>query len=196
MIETISSRRSIRKYKRKEVPREIIEQVLKAAILAPSSKNRQPWKFIVVTGESKKDMLSYFKRGIELEEKGEGLLPNSRQHLNSAKYSMRIMEEAPVVVFVLNPIGFGMNRTLNIEERVSEICNIQSIGAALQNMTLMATDLGMGSLWICDIFFAYRELEKWLGTGEQLVAAMALGYADEKPAPRPRYEMEDIVKWI
>ena len=47
MIKEIENRRSIRKYKRHEISKEIIEDIIYSATLAPSAKNRQPWKFIV-----------------------------------------------------------------------------------------------------------------------------------------------------
>lgn len=45
MIKAIDDRRSIRKYTSEEIPQEIIEEMIYAATLAPSAKNRQPWKF-------------------------------------------------------------------------------------------------------------------------------------------------------
>ena len=67
MIPSILNRRSIRKYKDTPVPREAIEEILYAGSLAPSSKNRQPWKFIVVSGEAKKEMLEAMGRGLARE---------------------------------------------------------------------------------------------------------------------------------
>ena len=49
----IYDRRSIRKYQDREVPTEYIEQLIDAARMAPSAKNRQPWKYIVYTGDGK-----------------------------------------------------------------------------------------------------------------------------------------------
>lgn len=88
-----------------------------------------------------------------------------------------------------------MMEALTIEERVYEICNIQSIGAAIQNMLLAATEKGIGSLWICDIYFAYPELCKWLDSDGQLVAAVAFGYPKEFPNERPRKKMDTVVEW-
>ena len=56
-LEGIRQRRSIRKYKPDPVPRAAIEEVLAAAILAPSGKNRQPWKFLVYQGTAKAALL-------------------------------------------------------------------------------------------------------------------------------------------
>lgn len=57
-IEVIKTRRSIRKYKNQEVPREIIMDILDCARLAPSGYNNQPWHFVVVTDQELKVKLS------------------------------------------------------------------------------------------------------------------------------------------
>ena len=66
-----------------------------------------------------------------------------------------------------------------MKERIYEVCNIQSISASIQNMVLEATQKGLDSLWICDIYFAYTELCEWLNVEDELLAAIALGYPDE-----------------
>lgn len=196
MTNIIKNRRSIRKYKPAAVPKHMIEQVIQAGILAPSSKNRQPWKFTVVTGAAKLDMLSQMNFGLS-REAADPRLPNSREHLDAARHTMHIMEQAPVTIFITNSLGLDLSMPLSMEDRIYEICNAQSIGAAIQNMTLAATELGLGSLWICDIFFAYEELSNWLCTGKNgtLYAALALGYADEDPDARPKNPMDEITEW-
>lgn len=62
-------------------------------------------------------------------------------------------------------------------------------------MALQATALGLGSLWICDTWFAYDALYDWLEEEGALAAAMALGYAAENPSPRPRKELAELVRW-
>ncbi|NMC63220.1 MAG: nitroreductase family protein [SAR324 cluster bacterium] len=47
-LESILSRRSIRKFQDKSVPNELVTEILKAAMAAPSANNKQPWHFIVV----------------------------------------------------------------------------------------------------------------------------------------------------
>lgn len=51
-IEAIKGRRSIRKYRPDPVPREIIEDIVDCARMAPSARNDQPWEFVVVTEQS------------------------------------------------------------------------------------------------------------------------------------------------
>lgn len=194
MTDAIINRRSIRKYKNAEVPYDMLEEIIQAGMLAPSSKNRQPWRFIVVTGKSKDEMIAVMKKGLVRERKTP-FLTESTAYLPGAEYTLGVMEEAPVVLFIMNEIGVDITKKLTIEERVSEICNAQSVGAAIENMTLKATELGLGSLWICDTYFAYAELMEWLHTKGELFAAMAIGYSDESPDARPRKSMRDAVEW-
>ena len=194
MLSAITNRRSIRKYKKLDIPRHMIEKILQSGILAPSSKNRQPWKFIVVTGNAKKDILAAMEKGL-MREKEHPLLPESAQYLSGAEYTLKIMDQAPVIIFIVNSLGLDIYSSLKPEERIYEICNAQSIGAAIENMTLTAAELGLGSLWICDTYFAYKELCDSLNVEGELFAAMAVGYADENPIARPRKSIDDIVEW-
>lgn len=78
MNNPIYNRRSVRKYSDKNVPREMIEQVIDAGRMAPSAKNRQPWKYIVLGGESKAEFLEQMKKGIMREENECAFLPDSK----------------------------------------------------------------------------------------------------------------------
>ena len=155
MLKTIAKRRSIRKYTAEEVPQELIEKVLQAGMLAPSSKNSQPWKFIVVRGKAKEEMAKVMRRGMD-RERQTPLMPESLRYMEGAEYTLRIMQQAPTVIFVMNVQAVKLGQQMTADERISEICNAQSIGAAIENMTLAATELGLGSLWICDTFLHKR----------------------------------------
>ena len=62
-------------------------------------------------------------------------------------------------------------------------------------MLLEATKLGLGTLWIANSCFAYPELVECVGTEDQLVSIVALGYPDESPDMRPRKSMRDIIEY-
>ena len=116
-MDAIDRRRSIRRFSDKEIPHEVICRIMESGIKAPSAKNRQPWKFMVIQGQAKEDMLRAFRAGIQREKAGNTMLPDSSRHLGGAEYTVQIMEQAPVVIFVLNPLGKGMYSPLNDEDR-------------------------------------------------------------------------------
>ena len=126
-------------------------------------------------------------------EKISPFIPDSRPYITGAEHTLQIMRQAPVIIFIVNEIAASFDKTPTMDERVSEICNAQSIGAAIENMTLTATELGLGSLWICDTFFAQKELSEWLN-GE-LYAALAIGYVAENPCARPGKKTENAIEW-
>lgn len=194
VMQAIRDRRSVRRYGAREPSREAIEAVLRAGMQAPSAKNRQPWRFIVTTGRAKAQALDAMEKGLE-REKTSPFLPESAQHLQGAWHSLGIMRQAPVIIFVVNALGVEIGKNLTADQRVSEICNAQSIGAALENMSLAAGEQGLGSLWIGNTFFAQKELDDWLGAEGELYAAMALGYAEGNFLAGTRKRMQDVVEW-
>ena len=187
--EVIATRRSIRKFRPDPVPKNALEAILTAAIQAPSGKNRQPWRLVVVQGEVRAEMVRLMREGISAN-KAQG------HDTGSAEWSANVMEAAPVTVFVLRPGGMHPWLTRSIDQAFWDGVDVQSVGAAIQNMLLAAQDLGLGSLWICDVFSAYDQLLGWLGEKDQMIAAVSFGYPDESPAARPRKSLSEVVRWI
>lgn len=191
----ITTRRSIRKYKNTPVDKSTIEHLIQYASFAPSAKNRQPWKFVVYFGDEKEKLTNAMERGLDREANGKTILPDSAFGLPDAFHTLKIMREAPVLIVVLNTNGDSPYEPINTDRRISEICDSLSIGAAIENMLLEATKLGLGTLWIANSCFAYPELVECVGTEDQLVSIVALGYPDESPDMRPRKSMRDIIEY-
>jgi nitroreductase len=97
---------------------------------------------------------------------------------------------------VLNTDGRNPFMSIEADERFTELNDTLSIGAFIENMLLEAESLGIGSLWVGNTCFAYSELTAYMETKEQLIGAVALGYADESPSQRPRIPFESIVEFI
>ena len=194
-MNAIYGRRSIRKYKDKPVDKQLIADILDAGRVAPSAKNRQPWKYIVFFGQSKEEMLDKMEAGINREENISPSLPNSSSGIPDARNTLKIMREAPVIILVLNTNGKSPFEPVSADGRITEICDTLSIGASIQNILLTATELGLGTLWIANTCFAYRELTEYLDTDNQLIGAIAVGYSDESPNPRPRKSLDEIIEF-
>ncbi len=121
VFECIESRRSVRNYLDVPVEWEKIGKIVEAAKYAPSSGNLQNWVFIIV-----KD-------------------PDSRKTLADSSLQQQWMEKAPVHIVVCADtkkaeMYYGM--------RGERLYSVQNCAAAVENMLLAATALGLGSCWI------------------------------------------------
>jgi nitroreductase len=188
-LEAIAGRRSIRIFQDRPLPDEVVRQILEAATLAPSGKNDQPWRFYVVREDKRAEMVRVMREGMARAQ--EAGVP-----LGSSEGTAYIMERAPVTVFVFNEATLAPRLGADGDTGLINVVEVQGIGAAIQNMLLAAHELGVGSLWICDVFYAYDELTAWLGETHQMIAAVSLGYPDESPDPRPRKPVSEVTTWV
>ena len=195
MIQEIENRRSIRKYKEDKISKKLLEEIIYSATLAPSAKNRQPWKFIVYQGKEKDTLVDIMRQGINSEKVTHALMPEWSFAIPDAENTVRIMQEAPCLIAVLNTNQHTPFTHIENENRIVEICDSLSIGAAIENMILTATSYGLGTLWIANTCFAYNELIDFIGTDSQLTGIVAVGVANEAPAKRPRKPFADIVEF-
>ena len=188
-LEAIATRRSNRRFKADPIPQDVLEKILNAAIMAPSGKNKQPWRFVVVREDKRGEMVAQMRAGIaKFKARGE--------NIGSAEGTAAVMERAPVTVFIFNTEGKHPWLDRSIQESVWDLVNIQSIGAAIQNICLAARALGLGSLWIADVLYAYEELEAWLGQDTEMIAAVSLGYPADNPVIFSRKPLADVTVWF
>ncbi len=173
--QAIRDRRSIRLYQSKPVEEQKLYQIIEAARLAPSAKNRQPWRFIIETDSSRKKQISdimkaFFKEGVDYPD-----------YVKSINLSARIIIRAPAIIWVLK------ERDPNWDTS-----DLLSIGAAIENMCLAAVELGLGTVWLRDVCYTQDELERFLGTHYEIVSCLAVGYPAEQPEMRPRKTIEEL----
>jgi len=177
--EALKGRRSIRSFCDKEVPEALIRQIIKAATYAPSAKNGQQWRFTILTGSPKKELTDLFWRELEILSKKIG-----RENMGSSFGSCRIMEEAPVVIMVWNAGEMGWET------------EVHSVAAAIENMLLKAYGLGLGTLWIGDIFYATEALEQHFDNPWKLTAAVAVGWPALHPELPPRKSVDEVSEFL
>ncbi len=179
----IEKRRSIRDFKKDDISKEIIEDLLNCGILAPSAKNRQPWFFVVIKDQRKNEvadlMLEYIQNTSE-----NWLLKNSKT-INTIKETANIIKQAPVLILIFRP-----------KDDYWKIGDSLSIGACIENMYLRATELGIGCLAIRDIVFVSKKVEKMVNHENlEFNCAVALGIPDKSPMPKDRKKVNDITEW-
>ncbi len=177
--QALKGRRSIRSYMDKNVPEELVRQIIEAATFAPSAKNGQQWRFTVLTGNAKRGLTDLFKRKLEALSKRIG-----RENMGSSFSSCMIMEEAPVVIMVWNSGTMGWQ------------AEIHSVAASIQNLLLKAYALGLGTVWIGDIIYTLDALKRHLGKPWELMAAIALGWPAYIPPPLPRKSVDEVTEFL
>ncbi|NPE09184.1 MAG: nitroreductase [Asgard group archaeon] len=174
----IANRRSIRKFKKDPLKKEHIEAILDAGNKAPSAKNLQHWRFHVYQGEAKDNLVKFILKEFDK-------ISSEPSVHKYARYSFQIMDEAPVAILVY---------TAQVMEHPARP-DIQSVSAAIQNMLLKAQELGIGSLWICDVLYIDETIMNHVGAEMPLLATISLGYANESPASRTRLTVDDVTTW-
>lgn len=179
----IENRRSIRKYKVIDVPNEIIEELINCARLAPSAKNRQPWKFMIVKDKIKNEIADIM---LEQDKKSRISLERKIYNSNSSvKATALIIKEAPILILVFRP-----------KDNNWVIGDSLSIGAAIEHICLKATDLKLGSLWIRDIVYTQDSIANLVGKDDmELISAISIGYPDENPKQRTKKKLEEVMEW-
>lgn len=193
-LTAIASRQGVLRFRADPVEAEKLEAVLQAAAAAPSPANLQGWAFVIVTDPEHTRQIAHYL--VEVQERrvfGELLgMPE--------EYTARLMglyeefDRAPCFVFVcLEPkVQFALPE----HEAVLRQWHLVSLGAAMQNLMVAATALGLGTRWFGGFNLENHgnELSKMLGIPErvEIIAATPLGYHDEPPKARPPQELVHV----
>ena len=181
-INTILKRRSIRKFKQDQIKDSDLEQILNAAIHAPSARNQQKWHFTVVQNN---DMIS---RMVEITKANIAGSDNAvfKERIASPDYHTYF--HAPTVIVVSGEEDY---------KHVKLDC-----GLAAQNILLAAESMGINSVVMTstEFLFASKDpsgIKKELGIpeGYSHICMIALGYAEGNIPPVPRRNKE-VVTYI
>lgn len=214
--DVLTQRQSIRKYLKTDIPTEHIEAMVQAAGLAPSGKNAQNWYFIASKSQAFKDGLAHvitekneqISRNLDEIEAGRG--DRFRKILKNVTL---FFTEAPVVIVamtkVVMPSGYFEMKETGADDQSLDFLvrdtnpGMQSFGAALENLSLKAVDLGYGTCWLTSASYAAGEVEDFLRReaafkkeGFFLGAILSVGIPDgSTPVPKrkPLHEILTIV---
>jgi len=159
----IKKRFSVRKFKEQEIEKEKLMQVLEAGRLAPSAVNFQPWHFVVVKDKDKLAELH-------------------------TTYHRDWFKEAPMVIVVCADHSQSWKRGNDGKDSADIDAAI-----AIDHMTLMAAELGLGTCWVCN--FEGMACSKLLHLSDDVepIALLPIGYPDTLPKEKKRKALEEIV---
>lgn len=191
----IKERRSIRSFTKDDISDEQIDILLRAGNEAPSAHNQQSWRFIVIRGEKKQQLA-------ELIVEGSGQFSKPSQAL--LRMSARSIASAPVVIAVANSGDLITHGTelFKVEKDLSydffRTMEIQSSAAAVQNLLLAATSLGLATVWLGIMFLMKDEVLAFLGEPEgEFMAIVPVGHAARTASGGPsKQPLEMKVKYL
>ena len=171
---TISARRSVRTFTKDEVTDEQVQTLLHAANLAPSAHNQQAWRFIVLRGEKKHGLAQLVTtKAANLPRPAAALLRMGAKSILSA----------PVVIAVANTGDLIRHGTdlFKVEKTMAQdffrTMEIQSSAAAVQNILLAATSLGLGTVWLGILYLIKDDVLRFLGEPEgEFMAVVPVGH--------------------
>ena len=181
--DVIRSRRSCRVFSPDPVPKDALERIVKAALWAPSGKNRQNYRVFVVAGKKKDELVGVADRSFPLIEKSLQELYDEKT-VSFTRQFFRTLGGAPVLlVFYSVPTGEG------------PLVDTQTVSAAIENALLAATFEGLGSCWMTNPVHLREEVDGILGAeGMDLMAFVPIGYPGKEPPVPPR--TEGRVTWV
>jgi nitroreductase len=183
--ELLQNRRSIRDFQPKEVPADILNNIIKDSCLAPSASNGQPCQFIIVNNrntlkrlsdESKKNILQDFA------ENKTSLDPSYADMLKNENFN--VFYNAPCLIYVIGSKSVG---SLPVD------CAL-----AASYIMFGATQRGLGTCWVhLGSYIRDKEIKAELGIPDdcRIIAPVIIGYPKAIPAPPERKEPQ-IIKII
>lgn len=166
VLEIIQRRRSVRKYKGDPIPDDVFSRVLEAARLAPSGKNFQPWKFIIVRDQDLK------------------------RRLGIASNGQKFIAQAPVVIVFC---GFPDNCYSRMGNYMKSWPI--DVSCAIDHLMLQAEEEGLGTCWIGAFEEKAVKPILNIPENVKVLALTPLGYPAETPRDRGRKPLEDITSY-
>ena len=200
VLKAINKRTSIRKFKSKPVEKDKLEKILEAGRRAPSWGNTQPWRFIVIQDQAKKEEVAKAggQPGIavagalivccatidDFTKKGHG------EALTSLIPAGAMTPEFRDIVLqndVFAPYLKG--------EQVMTVRAGEQLMIAIAYMTLEAVEQGLCTCWCGAI--TPKEVQRVLNLPDNIFvhSLLPVGYADEDPKPRPRKDANKVIFW-
>ncbi len=166
ILDVMRKRHSIRKYKDDPVPGDVFDRVMEAARLAPSGKNFQPWKFIVVRDRDLKARLA------------------------EASCNQKFIADAPVIIAACGYPDQSYQKQGNYMTSWTI-----DVAAAVEHLMLQACEEGLGTCWIGAFDEQQVKMILDVPENVRVLALTPLGYPAQESRDRGRKSLGEIVSY-
>jgi coenzyme F420-0:L-glutamate ligase / coenzyme F420-1:gamma-L-glutamate ligase len=195
--ELIGTRRSIRRYNEKPVADAVIDQLLEAAVSAPSAHNRQPWRFAIIKASRVKLRLAQAMANRLREDRSRDGDPADVIDGDVARSIARI-NGAPVIIVVCLTVKemdrYPDSRRTEAEHQMA----VQGTAMAMQNLLLAAHGLNLGASVMCAPLFCPDTVRAALTLPDdwESQALITLGFPTTEGKLRQRKPLSDVVRKV
>ena len=199
-MKVIQDRRSIRHYTEEPVSEEQLNMLLEAARQAPSGENAQPWRFIIVQDPNTRKQLGAIAGG------GSGRRFTAEFVTKKMQERFASLEDEAKKKEIFEKLTSGRVSAFLADAPISiVVCGRKDVwdmpydtSAAIENMLLMATALGLGACWVIAPCIDIRDEERLkdlLGVpeGVKVVSIVSVGHPARTHRPRPRLPLNELV---
>ena len=177
--EIINNRRSARNFTDKDVSEEQIKKIIQSASKAPSAKNRQPWKFYILNNFQKNhiaDMLLEWDK-------------NNKNEHSSAKGTAEQIILANKMILIYKDLYKSKPKKIYYPKP-----DYISLGCAIENMSLQAINLGLGSCILCDTLYIEKEIDNYLKiSNHEQICGFIVGYPIYDYPQKQKKKYEDLL---
>lgn len=165
VIEEIVNRRSVRAYNKKPVAEDSLARILEAGRLAPTARNGQDWRILIIGDPEIKNTL-----------------------IDQASAKQIFLKQAPIILAAcaLNP---------DYIMRCGHPAYLIDLAIVLEHIALQAVREGLGTCWIGSFDEAKAKRVLNVPDTVRIVELMSMGHYDSLPAARERKPVSDLYKW-
>jgi len=206
----VKGRRSVRKWKKGDVPDELIKKAIELGTWAPNGGNYQGWHFIVI---KKKEIIVKMADAVQSISDRIAGWPEAKQwqaDVDRYRTNASFFKNAPVVIaaftgeyqsvmdkVLLSRESFDPEAKQVLTSRRSAPTSIQSVAAAVATMLLTFHQMGLGAVWLGAPVMAKKEIETILKVPASLslICLVAVGDADESPQ-KDRKPVEEVIRFV
>lgn len=167
------------------MPDELIHLLLQAANEAPSAHNQQSWKFIIVRNAKKQELAHLVTaRSSGFPKPASALLRMAARSILSAPVTIAVANTGDLIEHGTDLFRISKDMARDFFRTME----IQSSAAAVENMLLAATSLGLSTVWLGILFLIKDDILEFLGEPKgEFMAVIPVGYA-ERPSSGPQKE--------
>jgi F420 biosynthesis protein FbiB-like protein len=189
----LMARRSVRHYLPKPIPQELVDQLLEAAVTAPSAHNRQPWRFAILNADRHKIALAGAMGDRLRKDRSGDKDPSADIEADVARSFARITGATAVVIVCLSMEDMDVYPDV-VRGRNEHQMAVQSTAMAGQNFLLAAYAAGLGACWLCAPMFCPDTVRDALGLPAhwEPQGMITLGYPADAGKPFYRRPISEV----